>query len=254
VARELDVPTPIAPASWPLWTEDLSTPEETLLALGLWSEGAPAALEHFPASKPALALTASVGLYRSGDVRRSVYLAEVLADRLHDRLPEPAWPHELRARLYPAPYAEAIERAARTRGVDRSLLLALLREESRFDPDAISDASARGMAQFVFPTAQALAARAGLGRISPEDLADPRLSIELAAAYLAELLERFDGSVPEAVAAYNAGDRQVALWRTHCYSRDAAEFVTKVSFDETRAYVERVLGSRERYRDLYGSP
>ena len=61
----------------------------------------------------------------------------------------------------------------------------------------------------------------------------------------------FDGSIPEAVAAYNAGDRQVALWRTHCYSRDAAEFMTKISFSETRAYVERVLGARERYRELY---
>jgi soluble lytic murein transglycosylase len=110
------------------------------------------------------------------------------------------------------------------------------------------------MAQFVFPTAQTLANRIGLGRLTPEDLADPELSIELGAAYIAELLERFGDSIPEAVAAYNAGDRQVALWRTHCYSRDPAEFITKVGFPDTRAYVERVLGARERYRDLYGAP
>jgi soluble lytic murein transglycosylase len=224
-----------------------------LLALGLWSEGAPAALDHFPVSRPALALTASQGLYRDGKVRRSIYIAEVLAERIGDRVPELAWPRELRVRLHPVPYAEAIARAATLRGVERPLLLALLREESRFDSDAISVASARGMAQFVFPTAQTLASRLGLGPLSPEDLADPALSIELGAAYLAELLQRFGGSIPEAVAAYNAGERQVALWRTHCYSRDAAEFITKVSFPDTRAYVERVLGARERYRDLYAS-
>ena len=157
-------------------------------------------------------------------------------------------------RLYPVPFPEAIARASKRRGVEQALLLALLREESRFDPDALSAASARGMAQFVFPTAETLAAKIGIGRISPEDLADPVLSIELGAAYVAELLARFGGSIPEAVAAYNAGERQAALWRTHCYSRDPAEFITKVSFNETRAYVERVLGARERYRDLYGTP
>jgi soluble lytic murein transglycosylase len=176
----------------------------------------------------------------------------VLADRIGDRAPEAIWPRQLRTRLYPVPFADAIERAAKRRGVEPALLLGLLREESRFDADAISAASARGMAQFVFPTAEEVASRIGMGRISPEDLADPAISIELGAAYLHELLERFGGSIPEAVAAYNAGDRQAALWRTHCYSRDPAEFITKVSFKETRAYVERVLGARERYRDLYG--
>jgi soluble lytic murein transglycosylase len=252
--RELVAAGPAPPSSWPLWRADLETPEETLLALGLWSEGSPAALEHFPASRPELALTAAEGLYQSGEVRRSVYVAEVVADRIGTRAPEPVWPDRLRQRLYPAPYADIIARASREHGVEGALLLALLREESRFDPDAISSASARGMAQFVFPTARALAAKIGRGRISPDDLADPELSIELGAAYLRELLERFDGSVPEAVAAYNAGERQVALWRIHCFSRDPAEFVTKVSFAETRAYVERVLGARERYRELYPSP
>ncbi|HEX2466360.1 MAG TPA: lytic transglycosylase domain-containing protein [Thermoanaerobaculia bacterium] len=252
--REMEVLAPVPPSAWPLWQNDLSAPEETLLALGLWSEGASAALELFPTSRPALALTASEGLYRGGDVRRSIYVAEVLADRIGDRVPEPVWPRALRVRLHPVPYADAIARASRARGVEQALLLALLREESRFDPEAISVASARGMAQFVFPTAQELASRLGLGRLSPEDLANPVLSIELGAAYIAELLERFGGSIPEAVAAYNAGDRQVALWRTHCYGRDPTEFITKVSFAETRAYVERVLGARERYRDLYGAP
>jgi tetratricopeptide (TPR) repeat protein len=252
--REIDALAPVPPAAWPIWEEDLSAPEETLLALGLWGEGAAAALDHFPVSRPALALTASEGLYRGGDVRRSIYIAEVLSDRIGDRVPEPAWPRKLRVRLHPIPYADAIARAAVLRGVEQALLLAVLREESRFDTYAISAASARGMAQFVFPTAQTLASRLGLGRLTPEDLVDPVLSIELGAAYLAELLERFGGSIPEAVAAYNAGDRQVALWRTHCYSRDPAEFITKVGFPDTRAYVQSVLGARERYRDLYGAP
>ena len=252
VVRDLDAPTPVPAAAWPLWEEDLSTPEETLLALGLWGAGAPAVLEHFPPTQPALALTASEGLFRAGSIRRSVYLAEVLADRIGDHAPEGLWPEKLRTRLHPVPYEDAVARIAASRRVERALLYALLREESRFDPDAVSVASARGMAQFVFSTARPLASRIGIGRITPEDLSNPVLSTELAAAYLAELLERFAGSIPEAVAAYNAGDRQVTLWRAHCYSRDPAEFITKISFPETRAYVARVLGARARYRELYG--
>jgi soluble lytic murein transglycosylase-like protein len=60
--------------------------------------------------------------------------------------------------------------------------------------------------------------------------------------------------VAVAVAAYTAGDRQVALWRAHCYSREPAEFLTKVGFRETRDYVNRVLGARARYVQLYGGP
>ncbi|HVR29046.1 MAG TPA: lytic transglycosylase domain-containing protein [Thermoanaerobaculia bacterium] len=252
--RELAEPIPVPPAAWPIWDAKLSTPEEALLALGVWGAASVAALEHFPPTQPALALTASEGLYHAGRVRRSIYIAEVLAGRIGEHLPEPLWSRPLRVRLHPAPYAEVVERSARARGVEAALLYAVLREESRFDPNAVSPASARGMAQFVFPTARSLASRIGLGRIRPDDLTDPVVSIELAAAYVAELLERFGGSAPAAVAAYNAGDRQVDLWRTHCYSRDPAEFLAKVSFPETRAYVARVLGARARYRELYAPP
>jgi soluble lytic murein transglycosylase len=74
--------------------------------------------------------------------------------------------------------------------------------------------------------------------------------VALAARYLANLSRDFAGSPPRIVAAYNAGEAQARLWRSYCFSEEAAEYFTKVSFRETRAYVARVLASREEYAAL----
>jgi len=58
--------------------------------------------------------------------------------------------------------------------------------------------------------------------------------------------------VPQAVAAYNAGEPQAALWRSYCWSHEPEEFYTKVAFRETRSYLGRVLASRQAYAELYG--
>jgi soluble lytic murein transglycosylase len=135
--------------------------------------------------------------------------------------------------------------------VDPYLLTALIREESRFDSRAVSAASARGLTQFVLSTASRLAPRAGLDSVSPEDLHRPEVSIALGAAYLEELLERFDGREHQAVAAYNAGENQAELWLSYCFTMEPEEYLTKVGFRETRSYLSNVLGSRAQYADLY---
>jgi soluble lytic murein transglycosylase len=152
--------------------------------------------------------------------------------------------------VYPRPFRALVEREAARHKVDPHLLTAILREESRFDPYAMSGAAARGLAQFVLPTARELAQRLGLGALKPADLETPELAIALAAAYLAELVQR-TGSPERAVAAYNAGEAQVALWQSTCASDEPEEFLSKVSFKETRAYLQRVLTSRNAYAEIY---
>lgn len=249
-SRELEL-APVDPRDWPLWEREPSSPEERFLALGLWEEGSSVALSHFPMSEPALALTAALALARAGQLRRSLWVAEILSQRLPPSVPAPVWPQHLQRALYPLAFREAVLHAATRQSLEPHLLLALLRQESRFDPEVVSSASARGLGQLTLPTARRVAQDLGLGPVSPADLLRPEVSIELAASHLAGLLEHFDGRHWEAVAAYNAGEGQTRLWRSHCWSRDPEEFYTKVSFGETRAYLDHVLGARARYREIY---
>ncbi|MEM7354066.1 MAG: transglycosylase SLT domain-containing protein [Acidobacteriota bacterium] len=241
-------------ADWPLWQATLRQPEEMLLALGIFDEGASAVLRHFPAAKPELAFTGSLVLAQSGELKRSLYIAEILAKRIPDRVPADWLPTTYRRLLFPFGYSYLVLSETGRQNVDPYLLAAIIREESRFDPVAFSGASARGLTQFIMPTAQRIAKKIHLGPISPRDLEKPEVSIALGAAYLRDLADEFGEVLPHMVAAYNAGEPQAALWQRYCYSDEPAEYLSKVTFRETRGYVTKVLTSRAHYRKLYEEP
>lgn len=241
-----EVPVP----SWPIWGKTVRSPEEMLLALGILHEGAPAVREHFPVSEPSLAFTGCRLLARGGEYERSIILAETLRIRAGDRVPLIFQPRELHELLYPSPYRDLLVTQARLRGVPPTLLAAIVREESRYDPTALSPAAARGLAQFTLPTARRIASAIALSRLDPEDLYRPEIALALGAAYLATLLKEFQGAAHVSVAAYNAGEPQAALWRSYCFSPEMEEFFTKVSFQETRNYLRKVLTSRAHYEEL----
>ena len=238
--------------NWPLWTRPVSDPQELMLALGLWGDAVDVVDRHFPVASPRLALTAAEGLARSRP-RRALLIAEILAQRAPNRVPAALHPLALRKALYPRAYGDMIEDAAARRGLDPFLMAAIMRQESRFDHQAVSAASARGLMQFVYPTAARLAASSGRPLRTPRDLEDPSLAIELGAAHLAELRALFGNEQHMMIAAYNAGEAQAGLWRRHCYTSDADEYFTKVGFSETRNYLEHVLHNVAQYHDLYGS-
>ncbi len=241
-------------ADWPLWQATLRRPEEMLLALGIFEEGASVVLRHFPVAQPGLAFTGSIVLAQSGETKRALYIAEILAKRIPDGVPLQLLPSSYRRLLFPFGYGYLILSESDRFQIDPHLLAAIIREESRFDPSAVSAASARGLTQFVLPTARRMAKKIGLDPISPRDLERPEIAITLGAAYLNELSERFAGSMPQAVAGYNAGEPQAELWRRYCLSDEEEEFLTKVAFRETRAYLAKVLTSREHYHQLYATP
>ncbi len=239
------------PAEWPIYYSlATATVESRMLALGLAAEGGPSLLRHFPPDNPWLLVSGGRLMLAGGQPRRAIYAAEVLLQRVPARVPRRALAEDFRRLLYPLPHAAAIHRESQRQGIDPHLLTAILREESRFDATAISPASARGMAQFTLPTARRVAAQLGRPPLTPRELEDPELSVALAARYLANLGGEFVGSPPRIVAAYNAGEAQARLWRSYCFSDDDAEYFTKVTFKETRAYLARVLGSREEYAVL----
>ncbi len=240
------------PVEWPIWSARLTQPEELLLALGVWDQGSSVVLKHFPVTDPSLAYTGGRILARANAARASIYVGEILSKRMPPQLPRPLVPRRLQELLYPLPYRDLITRESTRWGIDSLLLAALVREESRFDPLAVSSASARGLAQFVLPTASRLARQIGIEDLEPRDLHSPAASIALGAAYLAELAGEFGDGAHFVLAAYNAGEDQTRVWRSYCYSTEPEEFYSKVGFSETRDYLRKVLSSRERYTELYG--
>ena len=125
-----------------------------------------------------------------------------------------------------------------------------MREESALDPYVLSSAGAIGLCQLMPATGQRMARKLGLGRVSAQALQDPDLNIRLGAAYLGELLKRYDGRKPLAVAAYNAGEGAVDRWLSAAGDEPLDAFVEDIPVAETRHYVKRVLTSEAVYRTL----
>ncbi|MDX1631217.1 MAG: transglycosylase SLT domain-containing protein [Thermoanaerobaculia bacterium] len=243
---------PAPPESWPFWKEEPDGPGEELLALGRWDEVPfSVILEHFPPTEPSLAFAASRKLEGVGRIKDSLYLVESLARGSADAIPVPFLPVPFRKALYPTPYRQTVEEASRRHGIEPALLYAIMREESRFDPRALSPASARGLTQMVLPTARPLAESLGMTPFSAEDLFRPEVAIELGAAHLAELARTLDQREERMIAAYNAGVPQTERWVAYLRTDEIPEFLAKVGFRQTRAYLQRVLTSLAAYRVLY---
>lgn len=158
-------------------------------------------------------------------------------------------PRVLRA-IFPWPNRRAVEAEAAEFGVDPILLVAIVRQESVFDAQALSPAGARGLAQLL-PGTAALTARGLDVTFYPEWITVPDLNLHLGAAHLQELLERFGGRVEVAAAAYNAGAAPVTRWLSRPGANDPDEFIELIPYQETRGYVRAVLRNRDLYRALY---
>ena len=162
------------------------------------------------------------------------------------------WDQSLLRAVYPLPYRGTLVSAARQVSVDPALLAAVVRQESAFDPEAVSDAGAMGLTQLMPATARRVARNAGLPEPDSTDLLDPGVNIELGARYLSELLARYDGSRLAALVAYNAGPARWHRWRRLPERRaDTELFVEAIPFAETRRYVKAVLRNELLYRTLH---
>lgn len=156
-----------------------------------------------------------------------------------------------RRTLYPLAYWDAVRDEAHRRQVDPLLVLALMRQESLFDPEARSPANAWGLMQLLPSTAQRVAAAPDLAGVDPTRLTDPTTNIRLGVAYLGSLLDLYGGNPFQAIAAYNGGEAAVDKWKQRWPGAEADEFVEAISFRETRDYVKKVIGNYIEYRELY---
>ncbi len=184
---------------------------------------------------------------------RAVAAAEAVQRDLAQGLPPRVLPRSLAEPLFPLPTPTAVVAAARLGGAPWQLLAAVVREESRWRPTAVSQVGARGLMQLMPATAAAAAERIGLPPPSLAELDDASLSLTLGASELGRLLERFEGRHAPAVAAYNAGELQAALWLELCGAPCSdEEYVACIAFADTRSYTTQVLASAAAYDEIYG--
>jgi soluble lytic murein transglycosylase len=152
--------------------------------------------------------------------------------------------------LFPEDHWETIKAEAAKNGLDPYLVASLIRQESEFNPSAISHANAYGLMQLLPSVGKQMAREEGLGSIETRQLLDPILNIRLGTRYLRQTMERF-GRVPEyALAAYNAGDNRVTDWQAAGPYNGVDEFVESIPFTETRDYVQAILRNQDIYRGI----
>jgi soluble lytic murein transglycosylase len=152
---------------------------------------------------------------------------------------------------YPAPYRQAILSAAKTRKLDPRFILALIKQESVFKPLAKSPAGARGLLQLTMDAAQKYAPAAGLNSVRESQLYQPETSILVGAEYLEHLTNLFPEILEPVAASYNGGEDNVARWLTRAKRQDPGVFTSEVGFEETKAYVQKVMANYRVYRRLY---
>jgi soluble lytic murein transglycosylase len=176
----------------------------------------------------------------------------VVVDAYSERLARGPVPElvELWWHAWPKPFPDAVREATAQGGVEPGLLYSLMREESSFRPDVVSIAGARGLLQLMPSTAERVARALPMPGFTPDQLFDPRTNVRLGADYLASLIRQFAGRTSAAVGSYNAGPHVVVRWAPEGAGEDD-EWVEEIPYEETRAYVKRVLRSAEAYRVLY---
>jgi soluble lytic murein transglycosylase len=143
--------------------------------------------------------------------------------------------------MFPQPWSAEVDASANQFGVERSLIYAIIRQESAFDPRARSLADAFGPMQLLPEVAEVLSRRFRVPYTTMEDLYDPKTNIALGAAQLNELLERNHRQFITTVAGYNASEAVVRNWLKNRYHSDALEFIEDIPYEETRSYVRLVM-------------
>ena len=166
-------------------------------------------------------------------------------------LPVPAAPRKFWELLFPLPYRSDLVRTAQERDLDPYLLAGLIRQESEFNPQAVSRAKAYGLTQVRPATGRQFARTAGVARVTTRVLYQPAANLKLGSSILRSMLDKQGGNLEQTLAAYNAGPNRVVEWMGWSTYREPAEFVESIPFTETREYVQAVLRNAEMYRRLY---
>jgi peptidoglycan lytic transglycosylase len=159
-------------------------------------------------------------------------------------------PREAWEIMFPLVAWTTIKQEAKRYGIDPYMAAGLIRQESVFNPMAISRVGARGLMQVMTATGQVISRNQGIGSITAADLYNPVINVKLGMNYLAQMLGRF-GRIEYAAAAYNAGPSRAQRWIAERGTLDIEDWIETIPFTETRGYVQGVLRYAANYRRLY---
>lgn len=162
------------------------------------------------------------------------------------QLPRPVW-----EALFPRPYWDELKKNCAKNQLDPYLVASLIRQESEFNPAAVSRANAMGLMQLLPKVGQGLAKEMKIRRFSSDQLLQPDTNLQLGTHYFKKVVDHYDGHIEYALAAYNAGENRVEDWRKDVDFKDMDEFVESIPFTETREYVQAILRNAVLYRLLY---
>lgn len=177
--------------------------------------------------------------------------AEQVWKRVPADLPVGLIPREYLSTLYPMPYKAELLRHATARGVDPRFVLAIMRQESGFQPDARSAAGARGLMQFIHTTAARVANELGREAHVDADLFDPETSILFATHYLQGLFAIFPEEYEAVAAAYNGGETNVRRWLPRSDTNQPERYMPEIVFGQSKEYAEKIMANYRMYQYLY---
>jgi soluble lytic murein transglycosylase len=166
----------------------------------------------------------------------------------------PDLPRKYWEALFPKAYWSDLKRSSSANGLDPYLVASLIRQESEFNPNAVSRANAVGLMQLLPKTGKQVAKEVKLQRYNASQLYTPAVNLQLGTRYFRGMVDKFGGSSEYALAAYNAGSDRVEDWLNQGKYRDPQEFVESIPFTETREYVQAILRNASMYKQLYGTP
>jgi peptidoglycan lytic transglycosylase len=162
------------------------------------------------------------------------------------QIPRPVW-----EQLFPRPFWEELRRDATANQLDPHLVASLIRQESEFNPGAISRANAMGLMQLLPSVGKGLSKEMKIKHFSSDELLVANTNLLLGTRYFKHMVDHYDGQVEYALAAYNAGEDRVDDWRKNGNFSDVEEFVESIPFTETREYVQAIMRNAMIYKLLY---
>ncbi len=201
--------------------------------------------------EPVQVLMLSTLYYQSQDYRNSIRMLTRNRRALSTGLESPYRDYYYYL-MHPYSFEQTINAYAREFDVDPLFVLAVMRQESMFQPEVTSFAGARGLMQIMPATGTEIAQKLYMDDFDIDQLYNPQKSIMMGTFYLREQLDNFENNKIYASGAYNGGPGAMSRWISRWGDQPIYEFVENIPFDETRDYVKRVMANYHMYRMLYG--
>jgi soluble lytic murein transglycosylase len=242
---------PAPPADWATPADNIRAQKAQLLANAALYDFAVAEMQSASAGSPPWEAKSVAEIYNEqGSYIRAIetlkravpgyFAAEI------PQIPRPVWES-----LFPKPFWEELKRDATANRLDPHLVASLIRQESEFNPGAISPANAMGLMQLLPTVGKGMAKEMKIKHFSSDQLLVADTNLRLGTRYFKHIVDHYDGQVEYALAAYNAGEDRVNDWRKNGNFADVEEFVESIPFTETREYVQAIMRNAVIYKLLY---